>query len=264
MQPNKSRTILGIIVGLLIIVILVLVLKLKPSAAPVDNQNQGDLNDVSGLIDDLDGQPEGQTLAPDIFTQELKYGMDGNAQITILQTYLIANGYLQGTPNGSFYTATQAAVKKFQKAKGLPETGIVDLQTRVVLNAIFAKKPPVVTSACTGIQIISPIAGSQVSFPLTISGIVHPSGTVFPPNPWIVFEANAGSIVVKNAISTTISTPKPISLSGEWMNTNPKPFSVTIPSISQVPSNPNLTLYFVDDNAAGDGNYHTCSVQVHL
>ena len=190
--------------------------------------------------------------------------MDGNDQIRILQTYLIAEGYLQGTPNGSFYTATQAAVKKFQKAYGLPETGVVGIQTRAVLNAIFAGKPPVVMAACNGIQITSPAAGSQVSFPLTITGIIHPVGTVFPPNPWIVFEAEAGTVVVKNAAGTAISTPKLLTLTVDWMNTDPKPFSVTIPSLSQVPSNPNLTLYFQDNNPSGDGNYHTCSVAVHL
>ncbi len=262
MEPNKSRTLLGIIVGLLIIVILVLVLKPKPSVAPIDNQ--GDPNDVSGLIDDLDGQPEGQTPAPDTFTQDLKYGMDNNEQIRALQTYLIANGYLQGTPNGSFYTATQAAVKKFQVAKGLPETGVVDLQTRVVLNAIFAGKPPVVTAACTGIQITSPAAGSQVSFPLTISGIIHPTGTVFPPNPWIVFEGEAGTVSVLNAGGTPISPMKILTLNVDWMNTTPKPFSVTIPSLSQVPSNPNITLNFADNQQQDGAPSHTCSVPVHL
>lgn len=264
MESNKSRTLLGIIIGLLIIGILVLVLKPKPSVAPIDDQNQGDPNDVSGLIDDLDGQPEGQTPALDTFTQELKYGMDGNAEIKVLQTYLIAEGYLQGTPNGSFYTATQAAVKKFQQAKGLPQTGVVDLQTRAVLNAIFAGKPPVSVAACNGIQITSPAAGSQVSFPLTITGIVHPVGTVFPPNPWIVFEGEAGSVVIKNSMGTVISPMKLLTLNVEWMNTDPKPFSVTIPSISQIPSNPNLTLYFVDNQQQDGAPSHTCSVQVHL
>ncbi len=264
MEPNKSRTILGIIVGLLVIVILVLVLKPKPSVAPVDNQNQGDPNDVSGLIDDLDGQPEGQTPPPDTFTMDLKYGMDNNEQIRVLQAYLIAEGYLAGSPNGSFYTATQAAVKKFQKAYSLPETGVVGPQTRLVLNAIFAGKPPVVTAACTGIQITSPAAGSQVAFPLTISGIIHPTGTVFPPNPWIVFEGEAGTVIVKNSTGTAISPLKILTLNVDWMNTTPKPFSVTIPSISQVPSNSNLILYFEDNNPSGDGNYHTCSVPVHL
>jgi hypothetical protein len=259
MQPNKSQAILGIIVGLLIIVILVLVLKPKPAGVPIDNN-------PAPISDGHENEKDNENSYPDTFTQDLKYGMDGNTEIQILQTYLIAEGYLEGTPNGSFYTATQAAVKKFQKAKGLSETGIVDVQTRLVLNSIFEDNFPVVSSACPGILVALPLAGSQVSFPLTIMGTIHPVGTVFSPNPWIVFEANAGSVVVKNAAGITISTAKPLTLSGEWMNTAPKPFSVTIPSISQVPSNPNLTLYFVDDNAAGDGEgmQHTCSVQVRL
>ncbi len=257
MEPNKSRTILGIIVGLLVIVVLILVLKPKPSVAPIDNN-------PAPVTDGHENEKDNENSYPDTFTQELKYGMDGNAEVRTLQAYLIAEGYLQGTPNGSFYTATQAAVKKFQQAKGLPQTGVVDLQTRAVLNAIFTGKPPVVTAACPGIQITSPISGSQVSFPLTISGIIHPTGTVFPPNPWIVFEGEAGTVTVNNAAGTVISPMKLLTLSVDWMNTDPKPFSVTIPNLSQVPNNPNITLNFVDNQQQDGAPSHTCSVPVHL
>lgn len=259
----KSKAFFGIIVALLIIIILVLVLKPKPSVAPVDTDQvtDGHVNDKDNENSYPDNESPGDTVVVDTFTQELKYGMDGNEQIRVLQAYLIAEGYLQGTPNGSFYTATQAAVKKFQKAKGLPETGIVDVQTRVVLNNIFKGNPGITTATCSGILISSPVAGSQVSFPLTISGTIHPLSN---PGPWVVFEGEAGSVTVNNASGTVISPMKLLTLNVDWMNSNPKPFSVTIPSLSQVPSNPNITLNFVDNQQQDDAPSHTCSVQVHL
>ncbi len=116
--------------------------------------------------------------------------------------------------------------------------------------------PP--TVACQGIQINTPIAGAQVTFPLTITGTVHPTGN---SSPWIVFEANAGNVVVKDSTGATKSTPKALPISGDWMNSNPKPFSVTIPVLTGTPATNALTLLFSDDDPSGE-NPHYCSIPV--
>lgn len=118
--------------------------------------------------------------------------------------------------------------------------------------------PP--TIACQGIQINTPIAGAQVTFPLTITGIVHPTGN---SGPWIVFEANAGSVVVKDSTGAIKSTPKALPIYVDWMNSNPKPFSVTIPALTGTPATNNLTLFFNDDDPSGE-NPHYCSIPVTL
>src|SRR3989344_4471518 len=70
------------------------------------------------------------------FTQTLRYGMTNNAEVTELQRFLIAKGYLQGTPNGMLYQTTQDAIKRFQAAHSLTADGVVGLRTRTVLNSL--------------------------------------------------------------------------------------------------------------------------------
>jgi len=70
------------------------------------------------------------------FSQTLRYGMTNNIEVTELQKFLIASGYLQGTPNGMIYQTTKDAIKKFQVANSLSADGVVGLRTRMVLNSM--------------------------------------------------------------------------------------------------------------------------------
>ena len=67
------------------------------------------------------------------FTLNLKYGSTGN-EVTELQKVLVSSGYLKATPNGKFGPATEAALKKYQKANILTSDGVMGAQTRKVLN----------------------------------------------------------------------------------------------------------------------------------
>jgi len=114
---------------------------------------------------------------------------------------------------------------------------------------------------CPGFIVSSPVAGDTVTFPLTISGTIHPTSN---PGPWIVFEGEAGTVVVKDANNTPQSDTKIMTLSVDWMNSNPKPFSVTIPTLTGTPNSNELDIIFTDNNPSGDGNYHTCTLGVTL
>lgn len=114
---------------------------------------------------------------------------------------------------------------------------------------------------CPGFIVTSPSAGDVVTFPLTISGTVHPTSH---PGQWIVFEGEAGVVVAKDVNSTVISGPGIMSLNVEWMNSNPKPFSVTIPALTSVPSTNAINLVFTDNNASDEGTSHTCVLGVTL
>ena len=61
-------------------------------------------------------------------------------EVTQLQTTLNNLGYDCGTVDGKFGSKTEAALKAFQKANGLPETGTVDDRTAAVLKA-YTNKP---------------------------------------------------------------------------------------------------------------------------
>jgi peptidoglycan hydrolase-like protein with peptidoglycan-binding domain len=69
------------------------------------------------------------------FINNMSYGSRLDPDVTELHKFLIAKGLLQiKAPTGWFGPLTRAAVKKYQKAKQLPETGVVGDMTRNALN----------------------------------------------------------------------------------------------------------------------------------
>lgn len=63
---------------------------------------------------------------------ELAKGSKGDEVVT-LQEALINQGYLNGKADGDFGKKTEAAVLAFQKANGLPETGVADEATQTAI-----------------------------------------------------------------------------------------------------------------------------------
>lgn len=69
------------------------------------------------------------------FEHFMGYGDDDSPDVAELQTRLKDMGYLSASaPLGFYGSATEAAVKKFQAAKGLAATGYCDKATRIELN----------------------------------------------------------------------------------------------------------------------------------
>ena len=100
-----------------------------------------------GIIDDgfvCDDAPE-QTMLytpmePVLVTSAvvqsgLKIGSSGN-DVAAVQKALITLGFLKGKADGQFGPGTQAAVKAFQKAKGLDEVGVVGPHTLRYLGLV--------------------------------------------------------------------------------------------------------------------------------
>ena len=67
----------------------------------------------------------------------LQNGSDGN-QVAALQEALIELGYLKGSADGQYGSATASAVTAFQKKNGLPTTGYADANLQALL---FSGKP---------------------------------------------------------------------------------------------------------------------------
>jgi hypothetical protein len=88
---------------------------------------------------------QAQTAAPKTATlrvtlsdgQALKQG-DSGAAVTKLQKALARLGFDVGTADGSFGSATQAAVKDFQQSNGLTADGVVGAGTAKKLNSALA------------------------------------------------------------------------------------------------------------------------------
>jgi hypothetical protein len=115
--------------------------------------------------------------------------------------------------------------------------------------------------SCSGISITSPQSNTQVTFPLTVQGVIHP---VANPGPWGVFEGEAGHVVVKDGNGNVQSNTAIITLSGEWMNTNPKPFSVSIPSLTGSPYSSEVFLHFSDNNPMDNAVVNTCVIPLTI
>jgi hypothetical protein len=78
-----------------------------------------------------------------------------DGQVSMLQVFLNQAGYLSGV-SGTFDNGTYGAVVNYQRAYGLPITGIADPATRSLINQ----------RSCTGLQTGYP-GSYQVSYPVT-------------------------------------------------------------------------------------------------
>jgi hypothetical protein len=138
-------------------------------------------------------------------------------------------------------------------------------------HEIFSVRPlaPSVVStgtiSCPGIRMTYPLATTSpatVTFPLTLSGIVHPTGT--KPGEWIVFEGEAGVLrMIDHYGKELIPYPILLDLDDDWMNLDPKPFSVTIPTLIAYPANGIIDVVLTDNDASGE-NTHECSGNLNL
>ena len=83
--------------------------------------------------------PKGQVLGASayMFTRFLRRGVSGDDVIQ-LQKILIAQGHLRSTASGYFGALTESALKAFQKAHGIDQTGSTGSKTRQALNSISA------------------------------------------------------------------------------------------------------------------------------
>lgn len=73
----------------------------------------------------------------DLFVGPYAYGMMGNTEVTKLQRFLIDQGFYSGPVTGNYLDQTTAAVKRFQSAHGIEQTGVFGPQSRAAANAIL-------------------------------------------------------------------------------------------------------------------------------
>ena len=91
--------------------------------------------------------PAPQTVTQRVALERLEMGMSGDAVLQ-MQQRLIELGYLSGSADGNFGAQTKAAVKAFQKALGLSQTGVatVALQEKMFLASAPVYVAPTVPS----------------------------------------------------------------------------------------------------------------------
>ncbi len=118
-----------------------------------------------------------------VFTTNLSVGSSG-PQVVALQTALMSAGYnipaiaSGAASKGYFGSQTQAAVKLYQAARGIPNTGFVGPLTRAALNggtAPMAGAPSTVTCpagfVCTPVAGTAPVSGGSTGGGITTVGV---------------------------------------------------------------------------------------------
>ena len=143
---------------------------------------------------------------------------DRGSQVTRLQVKLIDLGYLTGPADGIFGSQTDAAVRGFQRDKGLTVDGIVGVNTWNALDAAVVTPPgarPVLKEGDTGsdvtlLQEKLKIAGV---FPGTVTGSFGPETTQavqqFQRNNNLVPDGIVGPLTWEALMSQTTAPPPP-------------------------------------------------------
>src|SRR5262249_8027224 len=119
------------------------------SAAPADLKEQDQLPAGGSAEKEYSARFEGDKKIADVAAgaATLALGATGLA-VTKLQQALVDLGYLPAAgSSGTFDAATKTALVKFQKDKGVPQTGELDSATLTMLNTIYDTRKPYVDMA---------------------------------------------------------------------------------------------------------------------
>jgi hypothetical protein len=90
-------------------------------------------NEYESLSVEFVTKGNGNVMGRPGITRGLSLGSRGS-DVKELQTYLIQEGYLQGEATGYYGKMTVTAVRTYQKAKGIAQTGTVGPKTREMLR----------------------------------------------------------------------------------------------------------------------------------
>jgi hypothetical protein len=99
---------------------------------------------------------------------------------------------------------------------------------------------------CSALQITSPQKGQQATSPLTVTAIVDNTNHKCH---WTVFEAQAGSIEVRNSKGQVIGKGK-LTTQAAWMNEQPVTYTGTV-TFNSAEATPSLTLVINEENPSG-------------
>ena len=125
--------------------------------------------------------PATSCTASVVITRSLDLGSTGS-DVTGLQTFLVAQGYLTVAPTGYFGTLTHAAVAKFQTSEGFDPIGIVGPLTRTKIAELTAActQPNVTITQTTGTATITAATTTATTTPGTVTQPVAPGNGYTP------------------------------------------------------------------------------------
>lgn len=107
------------------------------------------------------------------------------------------------------------------------------------------------------VQVLEPMAGSEVSFPLTVRFKVE--NRLNRGCSWTMFEAQAGVVSLQDEQGKEYAF-QPLTASGDWMTDGPVEFSAVLAPTSSVPTR--LRLVIDEEDPSGLGEVRTVTVPV--
>ena len=160
------------------------------------------------------------------FTSDLTVGSKG-AQVTSLQQFLIAKGYLTGVsaPTGYFGALTASALGKFQAANGItPSVGYFGPKTRAFINSMSTTTTPPVNGSTTT-PVVAPATGLSVSLastnPSTGSLISGAQGSARVPVEAVNFTAgNSGAVTLSGVTFQKTGVLSDSAIAGAYLTEN--------------------------------------------
>jgi hypothetical protein len=123
------------------------------------------------------------------------------------------------------------------------------------------QNPPVVVAPkyMCGMTVTSPLAGSTVSFPLTVNGGIDNLAATDNCT-WIMFEGMAGTVTISDMSGPQATVG--LAVVGDWTGNVPVTFTgILNPPVVFLPGTP-LTLTFNEEDPSGEGLGQTFSYQV--
>ena len=112
--------------------------------------------------------------------------------------------------------------------------------------------PPVVVtpqpvSGC-GLTVLNPLPYTKISLPITLEAVVanNPASSCR----WTVFEAQAGTVLVKNALGESVGSGI-LQTTSEWMTNDPVTYTAPITFTAPISSGENLFFIIVEDDPSG-------------
>lgn len=143
--------------------------------------------------------------AQDLLTYNLKLGMKNDAQVVIMQNFLMSKGFLgSGNGTGYFGPLTLSAVRTYQGSNGIDTTGFVGPITRASINAALSGA----TGGTTGNSLVPGCTSTVGYSPLT--GVSCASSQSYLPatNTLTVGQVQVSGVSSTSAyLSSTYSAP---------------------------------------------------------
>jgi hypothetical protein len=120
---------------------------------------------------------------------------------------------------------------------------------------------PVTAVSHCGLTINAPLPQTVVSGPISISAVVDNTNMDQLGCSWTVFEAQAGTIELKDSNGTLLGFGL-LTTTSDWMTTAPVTYIGMVTPTAPIPSGTQLSLIFTEENPSGEGIPDTLTVPV--